>query len=204
MWNNLNWEEHSYSRWYLIINYWYNFCVCTTWARMYFNVFIFKIYIFLVLQIALAGAPPSSDIFVFTDATAKDSELGSIVQAMIERTKSTVSVCRSHLQYGISTQIKVLFNSVFPSAFLLIIQVTFMLTGSFSYRRRRAVSQSQQFTSRSLFQSDIQLYRDLAHVSGGQTIEVPKRTLSQATAVITDSSTSALVYSNNDLKKIKQ
>ncbi|XP_056313191.1 von Willebrand factor A domain-containing protein 7 [Danio aesculapii] len=112
------------------------------------------------LLLALAGAPPSSDIFVFTDATAKDSELGSIVQAMIERTKSTV---------------------------------TFMLTGSFSYRRRRAVSQSQQFTSRSLFQSDIQLYRDLAHVSGGQTIEVPKSTLSQATAVITDSSTSALV-----------
>ncbi|RXN04431.1 von Willebrand factor A domain-containing 7-like protein [Labeo rohita] len=40
---------------------------------------------------------------------------------------------------------------------------------------------------------EIQLYRDLAHVSGGQTIEVTKDTLSQATAVITDASTSALV-----------
>ncbi|XP_058638553.1 von Willebrand factor A domain-containing protein 7 [Onychostoma macrolepis] len=112
------------------------------------------------LLLALAGAPPSSDIFVFTDAAAKDSELKSTVQAMIERTKSTV---------------------------------TFMLTNPFSSRRKRDVSQSQRFTSRSMFLSEIQLYRDLAHVSGGQTIEVTKATLSQATAVITDASTSAPV-----------
>ncbi|CAM4483557.1 unnamed protein product [Leuciscus chuanchicus] len=112
------------------------------------------------LLLALAGAPPSSDIFVFTDASAKDRELKSTVQAMIERTKSTV---------------------------------TFMLTDPFSFRRRRDVSQSQQFNSRSIPQSDIQLYRDLAQISGGQTIEVPRATLSQATAVITDASTSALV-----------
>ncbi|XP_073699344.1 von Willebrand factor A domain-containing protein 7-like [Garra rufa] len=112
------------------------------------------------LLLALAGAPPSTDIFVFTDAAAKDSELKSTVQAMIERTKSTV---------------------------------TFLLTNPFSFRRRRDVSQSQSFTSRSMSESEIQLYRDLAHVSGGQTIEVTKATLSQATAVITDASTSALV-----------
>ncbi|ROI47898.1 von Willebrand factor A domain-containing protein 7 [Anabarilius grahami] len=112
------------------------------------------------LLLALAGAPPSSDIFVFTDASAKDSELKSTVQAMIERTKSTV---------------------------------TFMLTNPFSFRRRRDVSQSQQFNSRSIPQSDLQLYRDLAHISGGQAIEVTRATLSQATAVITDASTSVLV-----------
>ncbi|XP_073699204.1 von Willebrand factor A domain-containing protein 7-like [Garra rufa] len=110
------------------------------------------------LLLALAGAPPSTDIFVFTDAAAKDSELKSTVQAMIERTKSTV---------------------------------TFLLTNAL--RRRRDVSQSQRFTSRSITPSPIKLYRDLAHVSGGQTIEVTKATLSQATAVITDASTSALV-----------
>ncbi|KTG07422.1 hypothetical protein cypCar_00037077 [Cyprinus carpio] len=103
------------------------------------------------LLLALAGAPQSSDIFVFTDAAAKDLEL-----------KSTV-------------------------------QVTFLLTSPFSFRRRRDVSQSQGFTSRSIPLSDIQLYRDLAHVSGGQAIEVTKATLSLATAVITDASTSALV-----------
>ncbi|XP_016319896.1 von Willebrand factor A domain-containing protein 7-like [Sinocyclocheilus anshuiensis] len=111
------------------------------------------------LLLALAGASPSSDIFVFTDAAAKDLELRSTVQAMIERTRSTV---------------------------------TFMLT-PFSFRRRRGVSQSKSFTSKSMSLSDMQLYRDLAHISGGQTIEVTKATLSQATAVITDASTSALV-----------
>ncbi|XP_043107163.1 von Willebrand factor A domain-containing protein 7-like isoform X2 [Puntigrus tetrazona] len=112
------------------------------------------------LLLALAGASPSSDIFVFTDASAKDSELKSTVRAMIERTRSTV---------------------------------TFMLTSPFLFRRRRDVSQSKSFTSRSMPSSDKQLYRDLAHVSGGQTIEVTKATLFQATEVITDASTSALV-----------
>ncbi len=70
-------------------------------------------------------------------------------------------------------------------------------------RRRRTASQSQQFKLRSDIQSDIQLYRELAHVSGGQAIKVTKATLSQATAVITDASTSALVCSKNDLVRIK-
>ncbi|XP_016099011.1 von Willebrand factor A domain-containing protein 7 [Sinocyclocheilus grahami] len=107
------------------------------------------------LLLTLTRAPPSSDIFVFTDASAKDTELKSSAEAMIESTKS---------------------------------KVTFLLTNSTSTRSRQNVS-----LSRSLSQSEIQLYRDLAHVSGGQTIDVTNTTLSQATAVITDLITADLV-----------
>ncbi|XP_073670359.1 von Willebrand factor A domain-containing protein 7-like [Paramisgurnus dabryanus] len=110
------------------------------------------------LQLALGGAPPSSDIYVFTDAGAKDFELESTIRAMIENTKS---------------------------------RVNFMLTKTSSSRRKRD-SQSQRSLTR-ISQSELQLYRDLADVSGGQAIEVTKGTLPQATAVITDSSASALV-----------
>ncbi|XP_051561367.1 von Willebrand factor A domain-containing protein 7-like [Myxocyprinus asiaticus] len=112
------------------------------------------------LLLALAGAPPSSNIFVFTDAAAKDSELKSTIEALIESTKSTVN---------------------------------FMLTHSTSFRKRRSVSERQSSSSRAMSQSEIQLYRDLAHASGGQVIEVTKATLPQATKVIPDTSTSALV-----------
>lgn len=40
---------------------------------------------------ALTRAPPSSDIFVFTDAIAKDILLKNVVEGMIENTESTVS-----------------------------------------------------------------------------------------------------------------
>ncbi|XP_056141253.1 von Willebrand factor A domain-containing protein 7-like [Lampris incognitus] len=43
------------------------------------------------LQLALTGAPPSSEIFLFTDATAKDKHLKSTVTALIERTKTVVN-----------------------------------------------------------------------------------------------------------------
>lgn len=43
------------------------------------------------LQVALTGAPPSSEIFLFTDAPAKDLNLMGTVIALIERTKSVVS-----------------------------------------------------------------------------------------------------------------
>ncbi|XP_071195901.1 von Willebrand factor A domain-containing protein 7-like isoform X2 [Salvelinus alpinus] len=43
------------------------------------------------LQLALTGAPPSSEIFLFTDAPAKDLDLMGTVTALIERTKSVVS-----------------------------------------------------------------------------------------------------------------
>ncbi|KAG5285814.1 hypothetical protein AALO_G00007750 [Alosa alosa] len=109
------------------------------------------------LLLALTAAPPSSDIFVFTDAPAKDAELKTTVTALIESTKS---------------------------------KVTFMLTGTSSSARRR---RSGSPVSRALSDADAQLYRDLAQASGGQAIEVSKSSLPNATVVIEDTSTSALV-----------
>ncbi|XP_058242002.1 von Willebrand factor A domain-containing protein 7-like [Hemibagrus wyckioides] len=43
------------------------------------------------LQLALTGSPPQTQIFVFTDADAKDKGLKNTVQALIERTKSVVT-----------------------------------------------------------------------------------------------------------------
>ncbi|XP_061131417.1 von Willebrand factor A domain-containing protein 7-like isoform X2 [Syngnathus typhle] len=43
------------------------------------------------LQLALTAAPPSSEIFVFTDAPAKDAFLESTIIALIESTKSEVT-----------------------------------------------------------------------------------------------------------------
>ncbi|XP_076023377.1 von Willebrand factor A domain-containing protein 7-like [Genypterus blacodes] len=43
------------------------------------------------LQLALTAAPPSSEIFVFTDAPAKDAYLKSTITALIESTKSVVT-----------------------------------------------------------------------------------------------------------------
>lgn len=43
------------------------------------------------LQLALTAAPPSSEIFVFTDAPAKDADLKSTISALIESTKSVVT-----------------------------------------------------------------------------------------------------------------
>ncbi|TKS82851.1 von Willebrand factor A domain-containing protein 7 [Collichthys lucidus] len=42
------------------------------------------------LQLALTGSPPNSEIFVFTDADAKDTHLRGTVIALIERTQSVV------------------------------------------------------------------------------------------------------------------
>ncbi|XP_018547038.1 von Willebrand factor A domain-containing protein 7 isoform X2 [Lates calcarifer] len=43
------------------------------------------------LRLALTGAPSNSEIFVFTDASAKDADLKSAVIALIEQTKSVVN-----------------------------------------------------------------------------------------------------------------
>ncbi|KAM3601821.1 uncharacterized protein V6R79_019411 [Siganus canaliculatus] len=43
------------------------------------------------LQLALTAAPPNSEIFLFTDAPAKDSELKSTVIALIERSQTVVN-----------------------------------------------------------------------------------------------------------------
>ncbi|XP_024146586.1 von Willebrand factor A domain-containing protein 7 [Oryzias melastigma] len=100
------------------------------------------------LQLALTGAPSSSQIYVFTDATAKDIALKDTIVALIRSTKSTVS---------------------------------FFMTGS-SRRRRR-----------SLRAASFEDYKDLALASGGQAIQVSKAQLPQATDIILDTSTSALV-----------
>ncbi|RVE75670.1 hypothetical protein OJAV_G00001080 [Oryzias javanicus] len=100
------------------------------------------------LQLALTGAPTSSQIYVFTDATAKDIALKDTIVALIRSTKSTVS---------------------------------FFMTGS-SRRRRR-----------SLRAASFEDYKDLALASGGQAIQVSKAQLPQATDIILDTSTSALV-----------
>ncbi|KAM4750227.1 von Willebrand factor A domain-containing protein 7 [Anableps anableps] len=100
------------------------------------------------LQLALTGAPSSSNIFVFTDATAKDIALKDTIIALIRSTKSTVS-----------------FFMTRPSG-----------------RRRR-----------SLAIASFGDYKDLALASGGQAIQVSKSQLPQATHIILDTSTSALV-----------
>uniref|UniRef100_A0A3P9IIT3 von Willebrand factor A domain containing 11 n=1 Tax=Oryzias latipes TaxID=8090 RepID=A0A3P9IIT3_ORYLA len=100
------------------------------------------------LQLALTGAPSSSQIYVFTDATAKDIALKDTIGALIRSTKSTVS---------------------------------FFMTGTSSRRRR------------SLRAASFEDYKDLALASGGQAIQVSKAQLPQATDIILDTSTSALV-----------
>jgi len=45
-----------------------------------------------LLQLALTSAVSNSEIFLFTDAPAKDKHLKSIVIALIERTQTVVSV----------------------------------------------------------------------------------------------------------------
>ncbi|XP_037328876.2 von Willebrand factor A domain-containing protein 7 [Pungitius pungitius] len=100
------------------------------------------------LLLALTGAPDSSDIYVFTDAVAKDLYLKDTIMALISSTKSTVS---------------------------------FFLTNPYG-RRRRSVDDDS-----------LGDYRDLALASGGQAIHVSKSQLPQATDIILDTSTSALV-----------
>ncbi|KAK9981266.1 hypothetical protein ABG768_000819 [Culter alburnus] len=100
------------------------------------------------LQLALTGAPSSSQIYVFTDAPPKDTYLNKTIIALIRSTTSTVT----------------------------------SLMTTFS-RRRRSLNARPEF----------QVYYDMALASGGQAIEVPKSSISQATKIIVDTSTSALV-----------
>ncbi|XP_029949228.1 von Willebrand factor A domain-containing protein 7-like [Salarias fasciatus] len=110
------------------------------------------------LHLALATAPPASDIFLFTDASANDAHLKNTVTALIESTKSVV---------------------------------TFMLSDVLATRRGQ--SDGQNPLTRSMTQAETEIYRDLARASGGQTIEVSKLDLTQATAVIEDLTANAVV-----------
>ena len=71
-----------------------------------------------------------------------------------------------------------------------------MITGGGLLRRRRQTGNDQQQQQSRLATSDVQLYRDLAQASGGQTIEVTKTELPEAVSIITESSSSSLVLSN--------
>lgn len=55
---------------------------------MFYLKLLFKA-VFLT-QLALSAAPSNSEIFLFTDAAAKDKNLKSTVIALIERTQSVV------------------------------------------------------------------------------------------------------------------
>ncbi|MBN3304681.1 VWA7 protein, partial [Amia calva] len=110
------------------------------------------------LQLALISTPPSSNIYVFTDAPPKDSYLRSTVLALMESTKSSVS---------------------------------FLLTGGLSRRRRGLQDQAQR--SARMSASELTIYEDLALSSGGHAIRTTKSLLVNASVIIEDSSTSALV-----------
>ncbi|KAI4879287.1 hypothetical protein NFI96_006048 [Prochilodus magdalenae] len=114
-------------------------------------------------KLALAAAPVASEIFVFTDAEPKDTEMKSTVLALIESTKTTASTSRPRTCRALSCH------------------VNFMLTNPLTN------------TTRSLSNPVNQVYEDLAVASGGLAIEVPKELLANATSVINDTSVASLV-----------
>lgn len=59
-------------------------------------------------------------------------------------------------------------------------------------RRKRSIKHSQ---ARAINEPEAQLYRDLAHASGGQAIEVTKAQLPVAAAIIAQSASSSVVMS---------
>jgi len=126
------------------------------------------------LQLALTGAPASSHIYVFTDAMAKDIALKDTIISLIRTTKSTV-ICTYTPNDNVSIFLVQSWNPPIWS-----LQVSIFFTGG-SKRKRRALMASY---------SD---YEELALASGGQAIQVSKGQLPEATKVILDTSTSALV-----------
>ncbi|XP_066534390.1 von Willebrand factor A domain-containing protein 7-like [Hoplias malabaricus] len=115
------------------------------------------------LQLALTGSPPQSEIFVFTDANAKDTWLKSTVLALIERTKSSLN-------------------------FML----TNALSARRRRSGERPHTDQSNFSIR-LSNPLNKIYHDLAQASGGQAIEVTKETLSQATSIIGNTIAASLV-----------
>ncbi|XP_022540193.2 von Willebrand factor A domain-containing protein 7 [Astyanax mexicanus] len=116
------------------------------------------------LQLALTRTPKRSEIFVFTDADAKDTWLKSTVMALIERTKSVVN-------------------------FML----TNALSARRRRSIGNSQNDQQQSSSARLSNPSNEIYQELAQASGGQAIEVTKATLPQATSIIVDTSSSSLV-----------
>ncbi|KAL7390224.1 hypothetical protein ABVT39_017352 [Epinephelus coioides] len=116
------------------------------------------------LQLALTSAPPSSEIFLFTDAPAKDAHLRNTVLALIEQTNTVVNF-----------------------------MITAVLGFRHRRQSDDSLQQQQQQPISRMARSDAQLYRDLAQASGGLAIEVSKSELLEATSIITQTSSSSLV-----------
>lgn len=150
------------------------------------------------LQLALTGAPKYSSIYVFTDAQAKDIHLKDTVIALMRTTKSAVNILSDIFKITVikltaclplpkgpppiySIYLLTLGTRKYNLSVYTFLQVSFFLTNIFS-RRRRSLSIGR-----------LQDYKDMALASGGQVIQVSKGQLPQATDIILDTSTSALV-----------
>ncbi|XP_027888394.1 LOW QUALITY PROTEIN: mucin-3A-like [Xiphophorus couchianus] len=120
------------------------------------------------LQLALTGAPPNSEIFVFTDAAAKDDYLKNTVLALIEQTKSRVNFIITNV-LGLRRRRQADNNQ----------------------QTRCSDVESKQGVRMS--RAGGQLYRDLAQASGGQAVEVTKGQLLEAINILTESTSSSLV-----------
>ncbi|XP_077448685.1 von Willebrand factor A domain-containing protein 7-like [Stigmatopora argus] len=119
------------------------------------------------LRLALSNVPQSSDIFLFTDAGAKDPQLKSSVIVLIERTQSVVYF----LLVGNTTENRQ------PGR-----------PRPIPARRRRRRQQGNGIAP-----SGAQLYRDLAQAAGGLVIQVEREELLEATGIIGQLSNSSLV-----------
>nr|XP_019952836.1 PREDICTED: von Willebrand factor A domain-containing protein 7-like [Paralichthys olivaceus] len=120
------------------------------------------------LRLALTGAPPGSDIFLFTDATAKDDYLAPAVMALIERTKSVVY-------------------------FMITGRLGLRRRRESNDTNNQQQQQQQQQQPKLLTRASSQVYADLAQASGGVAIQTTKSQLLTATTIVTESSNSAQV-----------
>lgn len=122
------------------------------------------------LQLALTSTPHHSKIFVFTDASAKDSKLKSTDLALIEETKSEVNFLLTNA-LGVRRRRNTDWKQWSDEQ------------ERFEYERKR----------RSLSNPLNRDYEELAEASGGLAIEATKKTLPMATSIITDAASSAMV-----------
>ncbi|XP_060942359.1 von Willebrand factor A domain-containing protein 7-like [Limanda limanda] len=117
------------------------------------------------LRFALTGAPPGSDIFVFTDATAKDDHLLGTVISLVEQTKSVV-------------------NFMITGSLGLRRRRAINNTNN---------QQQQQQHPKAITKVSSKVYADLSQTSGGVAIQTTKSQLLAAITIVTESSSSAQV-----------
>lgn len=128
------------------------------------------------LKLALANAPANSEMFLFTDAAAKDQYLKNTVIALIERTQTVVSSQTVDRHHAIICAVALFHISTHGWRFP--VQVNFMISGSSEVNRRKR--RQTKITG-----SDARLYKELARSSGGQALEVTTPDLATAINVIT-------------------